>query len=128
MWAPQVAGGDEPPSVLSDNLSRSGYQARPSSFLAGFPPTAARRSQRSQIDIAKCCVLQTVAFTVESGSFPFRYQTSGGGSQGEGLNRHRMCLLRSRVRLPNSAGRRLAGNVPGEAEVEEPTDLSHARG
>jgi hypothetical protein len=26
-----------------------------------------------------------------------------------------MCLLRSRVRLPNSAGRRLAGNVPGES-------------
>ncbi len=29
-----------------------------------------------------------------------------------------MCLLRSRVRSPSSAGRRLAGSVPGEAEVE----------
>ena len=38
-----------------------------------------------------------------------------------------MCLLRSRVRSPSSAGRRLAGNVPGEAEVEEPADLSHVR-
>ena len=38
-----------------------------------------------------------------------------------------MCLLRSRVHLPNSAGWRLAGNVPGEAEVEEPADLSHVR-
>ncbi len=26
-----------------------------------------------------------------------------------------MCLLRSRVRLPNSAGRRLAENVSGES-------------
>jgi hypothetical protein len=38
-----------------------------------------------------------------------------------------MCLLRSRVHLPSSAGWRLAGNVPGEAEVEEPADLSHVR-
>ena len=38
-----------------------------------------------------------------------------------------MCLLRSRVRSPSSAGRRLAGNVPGEAEVEEPADLSQVR-
>jgi len=38
-----------------------------------------------------------------------------------------MCLRRSRVHLPNSAGWRLAGNVPGEAEVEEPADLSHVR-
>ena len=38
-----------------------------------------------------------------------------------------MCLLRSRVHLPNSAGWRLAGNVSGEAEVEEPADLSHVR-
>jgi hypothetical protein len=29
-----------------------------------------------------------------------------------------MCLLRLRVRSPSSAGRRLAGSVPGEAEVE----------
>jgi hypothetical protein len=35
-----------------------------------------------------------------------------------------MCLLRSRVHLPSSAGWRLAGKVPGEAEVEEPADLS----
>jgi hypothetical protein len=38
-----------------------------------------------------------------------------------------MCLLRSRVHLPSSAGWRLAGKVPGEAEVEEPADLSHVR-
>jgi hypothetical protein len=38
-----------------------------------------------------------------------------------------MCLLRSRVRSPSSAGRRLAGNVLGEAEVEEPADPSHVR-
>jgi hypothetical protein len=35
-----------------------------------------------------------------------------------------MCLLRSRVRSPSSAGRRPAGNVPGEAEVGETADLS----
>jgi hypothetical protein len=38
-----------------------------------------------------------------------------------------MCLLRSRVRSPSSADGRFTGNVPGEAEVEEPADLSHLR-
>jgi Transglycosylase-like domain len=38
-----------------------------------------------------------------------------------------MCLLRSRVRSPSSADGRFAGKVSGEAEVEEPADLSDVR-
>jgi hypothetical protein len=41
-------------------------------------PTA----QRSQIGIAECCVPQKVGSTVETGSFPFRYQTGGSGMPG----------------------------------------------
>jgi hypothetical protein len=39
-WATQVAGGDEPPSVLSDNLPRSGSSPGLSSFLG---PRTVRR-------------------------------------------------------------------------------------
>jgi hypothetical protein len=39
-------------------------------------------ARRSQIGIARCCVLGMIAPTVESGSFPFRYQTSGSGMPG----------------------------------------------
>jgi hypothetical protein len=70
---------------------------------------------RSQIGIAKCCALRKVALTVESGSFPFRYQTAGSGMPGGRTQRHPICLLKSRVRLPNFAGRGLAGNVSGES-------------
>ena len=86
------------------------------------------RRQRSQIGIAKCCAQRKIAlYGGERLVSVSLSNATGAERQGEGLRRHPMCLLRSRVRSPNSAGRRLAGNVPGEAEVEEPADLSHVR-
>jgi hypothetical protein len=38
-----------------------------------------------------------------------------------------MCLLRSRVRLPSSAGRRLAENVSGESGGGGTSGLPHVR-
>ncbi len=43
---------------------------------------SASSAQRSQIGIAKCCVPRRITSTVESGSFPFRYQTRGSGTPG----------------------------------------------
>ena len=69
----------------------------------------------SQIDIAKCCAPKKFPPTVEFGSFPFRYITRGNGMPGGNNSGASDVPLGSRVRLPNSAGRHLAGNVPGEA-------------
>jgi hypothetical protein len=91
IWSPQVAGGDEPPSVLSDNLLGSGSASR--TFLHVGPPCCPPASylalsisrlsdQRSQIGLGKCCAPKMIGPTVESGSFPFRYQTGGNGMPG----------------------------------------------
>ncbi len=85
-------------------------------------PKASRRGQRSQFGITRCCARQKFRSTVGSGSFPFRYQTRAGAErQGEDPGASDV-PLGSRVRSPSSAGRRLAGIAPGEAEVEEPAD------
>src|SRR5215216_6728613 len=70
----------------------------------------------SQIDIANCCTLQKFRLTVDLGSFPFRYKRAGAERRGKNSEASNVSLG-SRVRSPSSAGRRLAGTVPGEAEV-----------
>ena len=91
----------------------------------------------SQIDIAKCCAPKKFPPTVEFGSFPFRYITRGNGMPGGNNSGASDVPLGSRVRLPNSARRHLAGNVPGEAgrgnqrisraERESPRGLKRSR-
>ena len=95
---------------------------------SGLVRRASRGSaQRSQIDIGKCCARKKFRPTVESGFVSVslsnaRDECRGGKSSGASD-----VPLGSRVRLPNSAARHLAGNVPGEAEVGEPSDLSHVK-
>jgi hypothetical protein len=47
--------------------------------------------------------------------FRFVIKRAGAERQGEGLRRHPMCLLRSRVRSPSSAGRALCRERPGRS-------------
>ena len=69
----------------------------------------------SQIDGAKCCAPEKFPPTVDFGSFPFRYLTRRKRNARGNNSGASDVSLGSRVRLPNSAGRHLAGNVPGEA-------------
>jgi hypothetical protein len=87
IWAPQVAGGDEPPSVLSDNLPRSGYQARP--FLV--PARYARLWLEPRTLKGHKLVSQGVAFPRrlplrwKTARFRFVIKRAGAVRQGEGL-------------------------------------------
>jgi hypothetical protein len=88
-------------------------------------PTAVARAvavRRSQIDLAKCCASKFVGNTVDFGPLPFRYQTRrarGKDSEASDVPAgYRVSVCR------NSAERHHVGTVPGEAEVEEPADLS----
>ena len=112
----------QPPKGLADT-------ARPFVVLGGrcWARLVARPHDTfpgSQIDIAKCCAPEKFPPTVEFGSFPFRYLTRGNGMPGGNNSGASDVSLGSRVRLPNSAGRHLAGNVPGEAGEGKPADLS----
>jgi hypothetical protein len=141
-WAAQVAGGDEPPSVLSDNLSKVWLTARP------FAISAATRSltvniprcvgcsrctwracpvqreqtwfssspsdQISQIGIANCCADNKFRSTVDLGSFPFRYKRAGAERRGKTSGASDV-PLRSRVRSPSSAGRHPCRDRPGRS-------------
>ena len=85
--------------------------------LLRFRPSA----ERHRAPKGHKLISQSVAFPArlalrwKAARFRFVIKRAGAERQGEGLRRHPMCLLRSRVRSPSSAGRRLAGNVPGES-------------
>jgi hypothetical protein len=121
IWAPQVAGGDEPPSVLSDNLFQVWLSSQ--TFSSGAPYAAGTPRPGSEAMCSKGhkLVSQSVALPRrlplrwKAARFRFVIKQAEAVGQGGRTQRHPMCLLRSRVRLPNSAGRRLAGNVPGES-------------
>ena len=123
IWAPQVAGGDEPPSVLSDNLPRSGWSSQ--TFWSWFPAKAPRRMHCPRVLTCDRAlkghklISQTVALSRglplrwKAARFRFVIKCAGAERQGEGLRGHPMCLLRSRVRSPSSAGRALCRERPG---------------
>jgi len=103
----------QPPQGLADT-------ARPFVVLGGrcraqLVAMTSYRIPGSQIDGAKCCAPEKFPPTVDFGSLPFRYLTRGNGMPGGNNSGASDVPLGSRVRLPNSAGRHLAGNVPGEA-------------
>ena len=86
MWATQVAGGDEPPSVLSDNLQGLALKVRPFLVSGGL-------AADSRIELLKGhkLVSQSVAL---SRRFPLRWKAArfrfvikraGAVGQGEGL-------------------------------------------
>ena len=73
MWAPQVAGGDEPPSVLSDNLPGLAIKPGLSWFSRG-----SRRLwlevevvQRSQIGIASVALSRPLPLRWKAARFRF---------------------------------------------------------
>jgi len=111
--------------------SRSGYQARPFLILRPVPPVCGPMLKTLK---GHKLVSQSVAFPrrlpLRWKAARFRFVINGRGRYARGrTHRHPMCLVRSRVRLPNSAGRRLAGNVPGESGGGGTSgSLSHARG
>jgi len=118
----RVSSGRSRPFLTSREAAADGVTLWPS------PAGAARGSaQRSQIDIGKCCARKKFPPTVETGFVSVslsdaRDECRGGKSSGASD-----VPLGSRVRLPNSAARHLAGNVPGEAEAGEPVDLSRVK-
>jgi hypothetical protein len=76
-----------------------------------------------------CCVPKKVAFTVESGSFPFRYK-SGRGRYARGKD-SQASDMPAEIAWPSAElcwTAPLPGTSRAIAEVEEPADLSHARG
>jgi hypothetical protein len=111
--------------------SRSGYQARPFLILRPVPPVCGPMLKRSKVTNWYRKVLRSQEGCLYGGKRLVSVSLSNGrgGTPGGRTHRHPMCLVRSRVRLPNSAGRRLAGNVPGESGGGGTSgSLSHARG
>src|ERR671916_564496 len=73
----RVAGGDEPPSVLSDNLERPGPMARPFHVPETLQKPSRHRSEekRTIYSDPRPCTGNQVALTLIPRSFPIRYQT-----------------------------------------------------
>jgi len=96
---------------------QSAWSLRVRRFPDSSPECLGLRVERSKVTNWYRKVLRSAEGCAYGGERLVSVSLSNGrsGMPGGRTQRHPICLLRSRVRLPNSAGRRLAGNVSGES-------------